>query len=309
MCTPTFRHRRCVRPLAWGISTGGARGADQYALEAVVATGRPACTRSVVFLPGSVSGARTEALAAFQALGGHIIPGAGAGRAALLGRSGRLARESSGVVAFLWGPSRGSVFTVQEAIRAGKPAAVVLAGGGAELPAFSGGQWVACAIGPVAEHRWVGNAGDPDEPERKLTQLGRIFAVPEGEPVQGLMDHIATVSQGERLWFEKGIAAGDTVLIPHEALSDIERLLAPEGDGALLGWHPLRAVVAETIACAGARRATRPTTRRRSCRRARSVAPPTRGRAGRAWRSAHRWPRSTIEERPRSAGALRALGV
>jgi hypothetical protein len=126
---------------AWGIGTGGARGADQYALEAVVATGRPACARSVVFLPGAVGAARTAALTTFQAVGGRVVPGRGAGRAALLGRSGRLARESSGVVAFLWGPSRGSVFTLREAIRARKPAAVVLAGGGRNCrasPAASG---------------------------------------------------------------------------------------------------------------------------------------------------------------------------
>jgi hypothetical protein len=210
---------------AWGIGTGGAGGADQYALEAVVATGRPGCARSVVFLPGTVGAARTAALTAFQALGGRVVLGSGAGRAALLARSGRLARESSGVVAFLWGPSRGSVFPVREAIRAGKPAAVVLAGGGAQLPWFSGGQWVACAIGPIAAHRWVSGAGDPDEPARRLTELGRIFTVPEGEPVHGLLEHISSLSQGERLWFEHGIVAGDTVLIPHEALSDTPSFL------------------------------------------------------------------------------------
>ena len=37
----------------WGIGSGGARGADQYALAAVVAAGRAACARSVVFLPGT----------------------------------------------------------------------------------------------------------------------------------------------------------------------------------------------------------------------------------------------------------------
>jgi hypothetical protein len=89
---------------AWGIGTGGAGGADQYALEAVVVTGRPGCARSVVFLPGTVGSARTAALTAFQALGGRVVLGSGAGRAARLARSGRLARESSGVVAFLWGP-------------------------------------------------------------------------------------------------------------------------------------------------------------------------------------------------------------
>jgi hypothetical protein len=112
------------------------------------------------------------------------------------------------------------VYTVREAIRAGKPAAVVLAGGGAELPGFTSGQWVPCAIGPIAAPRWVADDGEPDEPERKLTQLGRIFDVPEGEPVQAVLKHIATLSQGERLWFEQGIVAGDTVLIPHEVLSD-----------------------------------------------------------------------------------------
>src|SRR5207247_4282956 len=64
------------------------------------------------------------------ALGGRVVPGAGVGRVALLARSRRLARGSAGVVAFLWGPSRGSVFTVGEAARAGKPAAAVLAGSG-----------------------------------------------------------------------------------------------------------------------------------------------------------------------------------
>jgi len=167
---------------AWGLGTGGARGADHYALEAVVATGRPACARSVVFLPGTVGGARTAALTAFQALGGRVVPGIGAGRAALLARSGRLARESSGV-----GPSCGAGAggrCHRAGCYPGGPA-----GGDAELPRFSGGQWV---IGPVAAHRWVPDAGDPDKPERRLTGLGRIFAVPDGEPVQELLEHIAS---------------------------------------------------------------------------------------------------------------------
>jgi hypothetical protein len=209
----------------WGVGTGGARGADQYALEAVVASGRPACTRSVVFLPGPVGAARTAALAGFQALGGRVVAGSGVGRGALLGRSARLARASSGVVAFLWGASRGSVFTVREALRAGKRTAVVLAGGGAGLPGFAGGHWAACPIGGVAAHRWVPDVGGPDGGEPKLTALGRIFVVPDGEPVQGLLGHVSTLSQGERLWFERGIVAGDTVLIPHEALSDTPAFL------------------------------------------------------------------------------------
>ncbi|MBI1845513.1 MAG: hypothetical protein HY294_03210 [Candidatus Rokubacteria bacterium] len=217
---------RCFLARGWGVGSGGAQGADQYALEAVVAAGAPACAQSVVFLPGPVAAAPGSALGTFAALGGRVVPGAGAGHAALLARSGHLARASSGVVAFLWGPSRGSVFTVREAIRAGKPAAVVLAGGGAELPRFSGGRWVPCSIGPVAAFRWVAEAAGPDGGEPTPTALHRIFVVPDGEPVHALMGHISLLSAGERLWFEQGVLAGDTVLVPYEALSDTPAFLA-----------------------------------------------------------------------------------
>jgi hypothetical protein len=132
------------------------------------------------------------------------------------------------VVAFLWGPSRGSVFTVREAIRAGKPAAVVLAGGGAVLPSFTGGRWVACALGSVAAFRWVPEpaAPEPDGAAPKRTALHRIFVVPDGEPVHALMAHIASLSPGERRWFEQGVLAGDTVMMPHEALCDTPAFLA-----------------------------------------------------------------------------------
>jgi hypothetical protein len=208
------------------VGSGGATGADQFALEAVVAAGAPACARSVVFLPGPLASAPGSALGAFAALGGRVVPGAGTGRAALLARSGHLARASSGVVAFLWGPSRGSVFTVREAIRAGKPAAVVLAGGGAEPPRFSCGRWAPCRIGPVAAFRWVAETSGPDDGEPKPTALHRIFVVPDGEPVHALMEHISSLSAGERLWFEQGVLAGDTVLVPHEAVSDTPAFLA-----------------------------------------------------------------------------------
>jgi len=96
----------------WGIGSGGARGADAYALGALVAAGGAACARSVVFLPGAVP-AQDRTLQAFVAHGGRVVPGPGRGRLALLARSRRLAREAAGVVAFLWGPSRGSVFTAR----------------------------------------------------------------------------------------------------------------------------------------------------------------------------------------------------
>jgi hypothetical protein len=57
----------------WGIGSGGARGADQFALEAVVAAGAGACRGSVVFLPGAHSAAPGGALGAFVARGGRVV--------------------------------------------------------------------------------------------------------------------------------------------------------------------------------------------------------------------------------------------
>jgi hypothetical protein len=213
----------------WGIGSGGALGADTFALQAVVAAGPEACQRSLVCLPGRSTSALVRS---FARRGGRFVPGSGAGRAALLGRSRWLVQASSGVVAFLWGPSRGSVFTVRQAVRAGKPAAVVLAGGGAVLPAFAGGRWEPCTLGGVAAFRWVREPraaeGEsvvaPAEP--KPTALHRIFVVPEGEPVEALMAHISSLSVGERLWFETGVLVGDTIMVQHEALSDTPAFLA-----------------------------------------------------------------------------------
>jgi|GEM_PF-648150 len=209
----------------WGIGSGGARGADAFALHTVLRAGSAACVRSVVFLPGARPVGRGGSLRAFAARGGRVVAGAGAGRSALLARSQRLAHASAGVVAFLWGPSRGSVFTVREAIRAGKPAAVVLAGGGAVLPSFPGGAWAPCSIGPVAGFRWVARPDEAERPSGK-TWLARVFEVPEGEPTHALLSHIASLTPGERLWFERGVVAGDTILVAHEALADMPAFLA-----------------------------------------------------------------------------------
>jgi hypothetical protein len=206
----------------WGIGSGGARGADRYALRAVVAAGPEACARSVVYLPWPFTDAADPRLRAFARFGGRVLDGSGFGRAAFLARSRRLVRGSSQVVAFLWGPSRGSVYTLREAVRAGKPAVAVLAGGGATLPAFPGGRWAPCSLAGLAAFRWV-----PRAPTRAAegpaahwprTGLARIFVVPDGEPVHALLTHIASLTPGERLWFEHAILAGDTVLAPHERL-------------------------------------------------------------------------------------------
>src|SRR5205085_5893264 len=116
----------------------------------------------------------------------------------------------------------GSVFTVREAIRAGKPAAVVVAGGGAGVPVFSGGRWAPCQLGAVAAFRWV---AEPEPPRAGWPWLARVFQVPEGEPTHGLLAHIASLSAGERLWFERGVLAGDAVVVPHEAVFDTPAFL------------------------------------------------------------------------------------
>src|SRR5262245_19402367 len=66
----------------WGVASGGARGADAHALNAVVGAGAAACARSVVFLPGAVPGG-DAVLVAFAAQGGRVVTGAGGGRVAL----------------------------------------------------------------------------------------------------------------------------------------------------------------------------------------------------------------------------------
>jgi hypothetical protein len=52
----------------WGIGSGGARGADAFALHAVLGAGSVACARSVMFLPGVRAAGRGGALRAFAAV-------------------------------------------------------------------------------------------------------------------------------------------------------------------------------------------------------------------------------------------------
>lgn len=93
------------------IGSGGALGADLFALQAAVHLGREACEGSRVYLPGSLlqapSPCRT-ALLQFEAFGGKIISGEAAGDMgereayirALFSRTVDLVRASSGVVAY-----------------------------------------------------------------------------------------------------------------------------------------------------------------------------------------------------------------
>jgi predicted Rossmann fold nucleotide-binding protein DprA/Smf involved in DNA uptake len=140
------------------IGSGGALGADLFALQALVRLGREACDGSRVFLPGSVMQASSscrELLLRFEAAGGSIVPGTVAGQAttrsayigALFSRSVELVKASSGVVAFVSGDSKGTWFTCEQAARLGKQVVVFSADGPRTLHSLGCGRWV-----PV--HSW-----------------------------------------------------------------------------------------------------------------------------------------------------------
>lgn len=125
------------------VASGGAVGADQFALSALVEQG--ASSRGIVFSAwSSASGFPASvqlSVSLFIASGGQVVWGSasvGAPRqvvvSALLGRNQRLVFDCSCLVAFLFGPSRGSLFTVRQAVRRGIPVYVFLCGGGASLP-------------------------------------------------------------------------------------------------------------------------------------------------------------------------------
>jgi len=125
------------------VASGGAVGADQFALSALLGCG--ASYRGVIHSAwSSISGFPSQVRAdvvQFIAAGGRVVWGsasAGSPRSvavsALLGRNRRLVSVSSVVVAFLHGPSRGSLYTVRQAVSRGVPVIVFLCGGGACLP-------------------------------------------------------------------------------------------------------------------------------------------------------------------------------
>jgi len=126
------------------VASGGAVGTDQFALSALVDQG--ASASGVVFSAwSSVSGFPLSVRSTvdyFQGLGGRVVWGPGVPGAprqqvvsALLGRNQRLVSACSVLVAFLYGASRGSLFTVRQAVRRGIPVYVFLCGGDASLPA------------------------------------------------------------------------------------------------------------------------------------------------------------------------------
>jgi predicted Rossmann fold nucleotide-binding protein DprA/Smf involved in DNA uptake len=143
------------------LASGGALGADSFALSALL--GQGAAPRGVVYSPwSSVSGFPASVrpqVSRLLASGGQVVwgsvaPGAPRGQvvSALLGRNRRLVSSCVGLVAFLYGSSRGSLYTVRQAVARGLRVVVFLCGGGASLPPdlashclvnqWQGGEWV-----------------------------------------------------------------------------------------------------------------------------------------------------------------------
>ena len=126
------------------VASGGALGADLFVLSALLLQGQ--VSSGVVFSAwSSVSGFPVSvrpSVSHFLASGGQVVWGSGSSGgsrgsvvSALLGRNRLLVSSCSVVVAFLFGSSRGSLFSVREAVSRGVPVVVFLCGGGASLPA------------------------------------------------------------------------------------------------------------------------------------------------------------------------------
>jgi predicted Rossmann fold nucleotide-binding protein DprA/Smf involved in DNA uptake len=146
------------------VGSGGALGADLFALCSLVRRGRAACTGSVVFLPGPLGSAPShcvQPLSRFVRLGGRVVVGPAPAHAtkaefvsALFARSRSLVSGSSGVVAFITGRSTGSWFSVHAAVALGLPAVVFPVEGPRSLRLLGAGRWVPlrCWAGAF---RWV----------------------------------------------------------------------------------------------------------------------------------------------------------
>ena len=147
----------------YAITSGGARGADLFALKSLVQS--DACTGSKIFLPcQKIEQTPSECrywLKRFQDQSGKIIFGPASSKSkrsefihALFLRSKKLVEHSSGIVAFISGKSRGSWFTISYAVSKGIPVVVIPVNGSSELKNIGSGRWVPlrCWIGAF---RWI----------------------------------------------------------------------------------------------------------------------------------------------------------
>jgi len=136
------------------LSSGGAVGADQYCLSAIVHLGE--CEKSTIYTPwNGYEGfpVKIRALTRqFKEYGGAIVWGTLRGkeeypvvRTGLLQRNVRLIEAVDGIVAFLHGESNGSLFTIRKALAEHMP--VVIFCFERELPEFKNIKWTALKCG------------------------------------------------------------------------------------------------------------------------------------------------------------------
>lgn len=152
------------------VGSGGAVGADLFALCSLVRRGCSACSGSVVFLPGEPGSAPSSCvswLSRFVGLGGRVVAGPAPARAsrrdfvsALFARSRSLVSGSAGVVAFVSGPSSGTWFTVSCAVEAGLPVVVWPVAGPSGLRSLGAGRWVPVRSWSGA-FRWASGSYEP----------------------------------------------------------------------------------------------------------------------------------------------------
>lgn len=147
---------RYLSSKAYQIHLGGALGADQYALEALISAG--AVSKGVMFSAwSSVAGFPREVqkhIEYFAAHHGRVLWGLvpphssrSVAIAGLLSRNQRLVNASSGLVAFIYGESNGTKSTIKKAIERGLKVVVFLCGQEAVLPTIRSGKWVELRCG------------------------------------------------------------------------------------------------------------------------------------------------------------------
>jgi len=136
------------------IASGGAVGADEYCLSALVHLGE--CANATIYTPwNGYEGfpVKVRALTRqFKEYGGSIVWGTLRGKEAypivrtgLLQRNLRLIEAVDGIVAFLHGESRGSLFTIRKALSEHLP--VVIFCIDRALPEFKNIKWKALRCG------------------------------------------------------------------------------------------------------------------------------------------------------------------
>jgi len=138
------------------VATGGAIGTDEFALCRLLRTGHADhCTVFAAWKGYDGFPAKVRAsIRQFKDYGGHIVWGpAGKNEAlvktALLMRNIRLVDASYGIVAFITGDSRGTIFTIKKAAAKRKPLVVFAVD--CEFPEVPGVKWQLLRCGGIWE--------------------------------------------------------------------------------------------------------------------------------------------------------------